>query len=82
MDEIAIEVSWPEQALQQLSEATKSRERARALLTEMQQKLDRDGCPAALASQIAEAMDQLAACVELAEVQIREAAQRIAEFQK
>lgn len=80
MEEITYEANWPERALQRLTEAKKSKTRAEALLTEMQTKLERDGCPEELLPQIAAAMDQLKACVELSDFQIREAAKEIAGF--
>ena len=80
MDGITYEINWPERALQRLTEAKKSKTRAEALLTEMQTKLERDGCPEELLPQITAAMDQLTACMELSEFQIREAAKEIAGY--
>ena len=57
MEEITFELNWPERALQRLTEAKNSKARAKALLTEMQTKLDRDGCPEELLPQIMAAMD-------------------------
>lgn len=82
MDEITFELNWPERALQRLTEAKKSKARAEALLTEMQTKLERDGCPEELLPQITAAMDQLKACVELSDFQIQEAAKEIAGFNR
>ena len=80
MEEITYEVNWPERALQRLTEAKKSKARAEVLLAEMKTKLERDGCPEELLPQITAAMDQLTACMELSEFQIREAAKEIAGF--